>query len=200
MTARPEDPSAWPADPEPSSASGGHIAPGSAGGPLFDPLTAPLPSERARAEGTYDLETRPVERLDGRVPQPPPEEHRPSRRRRVASRRVRRTIKKVDPLSILKIAVVFYLVMLVVWLIVVAIVYNMIDATGLFTAMEEAARGALAVDNFDISLGTIEKYAFLIGVGSFVVASVGTLVGAILYNIAADLLGGVELTFVEREH
>ncbi|MQA99579.1 MAG: hypothetical protein GEU78_04705 [Actinobacteria bacterium] len=124
------------------------------------------------------------------------------RRRRVASRRVRRTIKKVDPLSVLKIAILFYLIMFVVWLVLVAFAFNVLDATGLFSTIEDAVGPegfALEGEDFEITLGVIEKWAFLFGLISVLVASVSTLLGAILYNIAADLFGGVEITFVERE-
>jgi hypothetical protein len=201
-----EDPGAWPRDPEASSASGGHVAPGAAGGPLFDPLTAPLPSERARQEGTYGDDAGPHQRIAQRVeraaPPRPQEEPRPStRRRRVASRRVRRTVKKVDPLSVLKLSAFFYAVLLVVWLIVVAILYRFVDGLGVFNLINDLGRGFAIKDwqSMQITLGRVERWAFFIGLLTAVIASVVNMVLAMLYNIAADLFGGLELTFVERD-
>jgi hypothetical protein len=197
---------AWPRDPEASSASGGHVAPGSAGGPLFDPLTAPLPSERAREEGTYGEDVRRTQRIPQRVeretPPRPPEEDRPvGRRRRAASRRMRRTIKKVDPLSVLKLSVFFYAVLLVVWLIVVAILYRFVDGLGVFNLINDLGRGFAIKDweSMQITLGRVERWAFFVGLLTAIIASVVNMALAMLYNIAADPFGGVELTFVERD-
>lgn len=206
MSSSREDQGAWPRDPEASSASGGHVAPGSAGEPLFDPLTAPLPSDRARQEGTYGDEARRTQRIAPRVdrtlPPQAPEDHRPtSRRRRVASRRVRRTIKKVDPLSVLKLSAFFYAVLLLVWLIVVAILYRFVDGLGVFNLINDLGSGFAIRDweSMEITLGRVERWAFFVGLLTAVLASVVNMVLAILYNIAADLFGGIELTFVERE-
>jgi hypothetical protein len=119
----------------------------------------------------------------------------------VASRRVRRTIKKVDPLSVLKMSAFFYAILLVVWLIVVAILYRFVDGLGAFRVINEIGDGLEVKDwaNLKITLGRVERWAFFIGLVTAVIASVVNMVIAMLYNIAADLFGGLELTFVERE-
>ena len=205
MSSSREDPGAWRENPEASSASGGHVTPGSSGGPLFDPLTAPLPSERARREGTYGAESQRTQRLrtgaDPTIPPQPPAERPLPRRRRVASRRVRRTIKKVDPLSVLKLSAFFYAILLFVWLIVVAILYRFVDGLGVFDLVNDLGRGFAIRDweNMQITLGRVERWAFVFGLITAIIASFVNMVLAMLYNIAADLFGGLELTFVERE-
>lgn len=182
-------------------ASGGHLSPGLSDDPLFDPLTAPLPSEREAAR------TRPggpsvAEPLDEYAPEREARPQAPpARRRRVVTRRVKRTIKHVDPISILKLSLFFYAVLLIVWLIVVAILYSIVDSLGVFDVLEEVGRGfeLRELENNEITLGLVEKWAFLIGILFAVVASVINMFLAILYNIAADVLGGVEVTFQERD-
>jgi hypothetical protein len=114
---------------------------------------------------------------------------------------VRRTIKKVDPISVLKLSAFFYAILLVVWLIVVAILYRFIDGLGVFNVIQEIGDGLAVKEwkNLEVTLGRVERWAFFIGLLTAAVASVVNMVLAMLYNIAADLFGGLELTFVERE-
>jgi hypothetical protein len=117
-------------------------------------------------------------------------------------RRVKRTLHHVDPLSILKISMFFYACFLVVWLVFVALVYLLLDSVGLFGEIENI----LGPDGFvasqtqvEITLFTIERWAFLLGLTFLVIGSLANVFIAFLYNVAADKVGGVEMTFVERD-
>ena len=204
-------------EPEVGSASGGHLTPDPSAGPLFDPLDAPLPSERAR-RGTPppDRESEggrgSTERTEAFPPrssvrsgggggqaQRPESSTRQQVRRRTGIRRVRRTVRHVDPFSVLKLSGFFYAIFLLVWLLVVAVLYSLVDSMGLFDAAEDLGRGLVLWEEVNITLGLVEKWALLIGI---VFGVVGTLVNtllAVLYNVGSDLLGGLELTFVEKD-
>jgi hypothetical protein len=119
----------------------------------------------------------------------------------VPVRRVKRTLRHLDPFSVLKLSLFFYMAALVVWLVFVALVYSIIDGAGWFTLIEDLGGpdGFALWRTFDFSLVTIERWAFLIGLTLAILGSILNSVLAILYNIAADILGGVEMTFVERE-
>lgn len=198
---------------EASSASGGHLAPDSRTGPLFDPLDGPLPSESSRREREPSSRTggsapgrgerteeiragRPSPRAsEGRSGSPP----RQAVRKRSGLRRVRRTIRHVDPFSVLKISAFFYAIFVLVWLVFVAVIYSLVDSMGVFNMLEDLGQGLVLWDEVNITLGVVERWALLIGV---VLAVLGTLVNlliAVLYNVAADLMGGIEMTFVERD-
>jgi hypothetical protein len=117
-------------------------------------------------------------------------------------RRVKRTLHHVDPLSILKISMFFYACGLVVWLVFVALLYSLLDSMGLFREIENI----LGPDGFvatqtqvEITLFTIERWAFLLGLTFLVIGSLANVFIAFLYNVAADKVGGVEMTFVERD-
>ncbi|MGH2693599.1 MAG: DUF3566 domain-containing protein [Actinomycetota bacterium] len=193
MSSRRDDPEIWRTEAETSSASGGHVTPD----PLFDTLGTPS----AVPEAAYERREKP-ERTDV-IPRGAPvsPEHYPTPRRRPrpALRRVRRTLKHVDPLSVLKISLIFYACFLVLWLLFVAFVYWILSGAGLFDAIENFRRGFAFEGRFDVSLWTVERWAFVIGLSFSVLASLVNVFIAFLYNVGADAIGGVEMTFVERD-
>ncbi len=128
-----------------------------------------------------------------------PDETRPAPRRRPALRRVKRTLRHVDPISILKLALFFSACLLVVWLFVVAVIYWIADARGLFDAIEDLSQGLALGWQEEITLFYVERWAFLIGFTVAVLSSLVSVFLAFLYNVAADFIGGAEMTFVERD-
>ena len=121
-----------------------------------------------------------------------------TRRGRAPLRRVKRTLKHVDPLSILKLSLFYYACFLLLWLVFVAVLYWVLSSVGLFETIENVQK-VFGDDNLEITLWLVERWAFFIGLTFAVVASLANLFIAFLYNVGADIVGGVEMTFVERE-
>jgi Transmembrane domain of unknown function (DUF3566) len=190
LSSREERPSSWRTDPEATPASGGHLAPDlTATGSPYDPLSAPLPSE---------LERQRRDRTEVIPRSAPPTAPPPMRRPRGSSRRVKRTLRHVDPLGVLKLSLFFYTCLLVLWLIFVAFLFWFIEGQGFFNLVEGFTTG-MALDNPEITLGLVEKWAFLLGFTLVVMGSLLNTFLAFLYNVGADILGGLDLTFVERD-
>jgi hypothetical protein len=184
---------------------------------LFDALDAPLPSEieaerrtRRRTEEAAAAATVGANEVlpQRRAPAPRRSPARDRRSRaatarrtssRVGARRVRRTIKHVQPFSVLKVSLILYSVFLILWLIFVAVVYSFVDSAGLFETLEDFGKGMVLWENVDISLGLVERWAFFIGLALVVIGSLINLFLAFLYNVISDIVGGVELTFQERD-
>ncbi|MGI8775119.1 MAG: DUF3566 domain-containing protein [Actinomycetota bacterium] len=112
---------------------------------------------------------------------------------------MKRRLRHIDPLSVLKVSLVFYLVFLVLWLVAVALFYSFLESLGLFEAAESLGQSLVLWEAVDISLGLVERWAFLIGLTMVVVGAIVNVLLAFLYNVIADLIGGIDLTFVERE-
>jgi hypothetical protein len=114
---------------------------------------------------------------------------------------VKRTIRLVDPLSVLKLSLFFYAVFLGVWMLFVAILYWILQGAGLFDTIEKLGgpNGFALWDSFGVSLFFIERWAFLIGLSLVVLGALVNVFLSVLYNVAADTIGGVEMTFVDRE-
>lgn len=184
-----EDRPGWRPEPETSSASGGHLSPDVGSGSAYDPLSAPLPSERTMT-GRTDVIPRAAQESQGR-----------GSRRRPGMRRLKRTLRHVDPLSVLKLSLFFYAIFLVLWLIFVAIVFSVLNSMGLFEQLEDilGPNGFVIANDFSITLMSVEKWAFLIGLTMAVLGSIINMFLAFLFNVAADTVGGVEMTFAERD-
>lgn len=189
MSSREDRPGGFRPEVEPSSASGGHLTPDA--GSIYDPLSGPLPSE-VEAESA-----RTAPRAQDVIPGS--QSRRRVVRRRGPVRRVRRTLRHIDPLSVFKLSFFYYGIFLIVWLVFVALVFAILDSMGLFNSIEEVSEGFALGWQVNISLFFVEKWAFLIGLTFVVIGAVVNLLLAFLYNVGADLVGGVEMTFAERD-
>ena len=109
------------------------------------------------------------------------------------------TLKHVDPASVLKLSLVFYGCVLVLWLVLVAILYALLASAGIFDAIEKLGRTAVLWTGLDITLWFVERWALLIGGVLVVVGSIVNVFIAVVYNLASDIVGGAQMTFVERD-
>ena len=95
----------------------------------------------------------------------------------------------------------YYAIFFVVWMIGVAVSFSFIESTGVFQAIEEAGEGMEIQElaDFEISMGVVLRWAAYIGGGLVLLASIVNVILAFLYNLGSDIVGGVEMTFVERD-
>lgn len=183
-----EEPPGYRPESESAPASGGHVTPDPS--PYYDPLTAPVPPEREEAARREPI-TRDV--IPGRTTMTRPV------RRRPGMRRVRRTIRYIDPISVLKLSLFYYGIFLIVWLIIAAILFGILNSLGLFNAIEDISEGFALGWQVNIDLFFIEKWTFFIGLILVILGSLVNVLLAFLYNVGADMVGGIEVTFAERE-
>lgn len=201
---RSEDrPREWGSEAESSAASGGHVTPDAGRGTsAFGPLEGPLPSEvdgrRDASKTESGSSTRSRTSASARGDEVTRSSSR-ARSRRAPARRVKRRLRHIDPLSVLKISLIFYVIFLVFWLLGVALFYSFLESLGLFEAAESLGRSLVLWEEVDISLGLVERWAFLIGLTLVVVGAIINMLLAFLYNVISDLVGGIDMTFVERE-
>ncbi len=102
-------------------------------------------------------------------------------------------------MSVLKLSAFFYAIFLLVWLAFVAILYSFIESLGVFDAAEDLGRALVLYEEVNITLGVVEKWALLLGILFGILFTLLNTLLAVLYNVGSDLLGGIELTFVERD-
>jgi hypothetical protein len=113
-------------------------------------------------------------------------------------RRARLVLRKIDPWSVLKFSLLFYFCLLLIMLLGSAIMFAILKSFGVIANIEKLVRD-LSDAAFSISGGSIFRWLFLFGLLGSIVASALTVFFAFLYNLIADVVGGIEVSVVERE-
>lgn len=114
-------------------------------------------------------------------------------------------VSKVDPLSVMRFSFVMAIVGFIVWFVAVVVLYALLSVLGVFDAISSTVNDLTAADQSGsgaadwFSAGRIIGYAVLIGAVNAVLITLLTTLGAYIYNIAADLVGGVKVTLAESE-
>src|SRR5829696_2454525 len=112
-------------------------------------------------------------------------------------RRARLVLRRLDPWSVLKFSVVFYLFMLQISLLVFAIIWFVLVNMGVFSSLTNFA------GNFNLEVafpaGTVFKWYTFIGLLGVVVSSIVTVLLTLLFNLVNDVTGGIEVVLAERE-
>jgi hypothetical protein len=118
-------------------------------------------------------------------------------------RRANLQIKRFDPWSVLKLSLVLGVALFFVWLVAVGILYAVLDGMGVWDNLngisDELLQGANNNGTPLISAGRVFGVAAIIGAVNIVLFSALATVGAFIYNVSADLAGGLEVTLAERE-
>lgn len=120
------------------------------------------------------------------------------RSRPAGPRRARLTLVRIDPWSVLKTSATVGVCLLIVVVVATAVLYAVLDAAGVFTAVERTVHSALNVHLPLSPLGIIGGAAVIALLNVVFLVALLT-IGAFIYNVAADLVGGVEGVLSERE-
>ncbi|WP_084955327.1 DUF3566 domain-containing protein [Thermoactinospora rubra] len=123
-------------------------------------------------------------------------------------RKAHLVLRRVEPWSAMKFSFVLSLVCFVVLFVAVAVLYGVLSALGVFDSIIQMFNQLNTSDGentlgFDIGQWfepvRILGYTALIGAVNVVLITALSTLGAVIYNVAADLVGGVEVTFSEAE-
>ncbi|WP_410637724.1 DUF3566 domain-containing protein [Amycolatopsis sp. lyj-346] len=143
----------------------------------------------------------------GEVPPAATQRARPSALRRPGRgpRRASLQVKRFDPWSVLKLSLVLGVAMFFVWLVAVGVLYTVLDGMGVWDKLNGTysslvgGEGANASAEPLISAGRVFGIAAILGAINIVLVSALATVSAFIYNVSADLAGGLEVTLSERE-
>ena len=113
-------------------------------------------------------------------------------------------IRRVDPWSALKVSLVLSVALFFVWMIAVAFLYLVLGGMGVWSKLNSNVGDLLTSASGQtggelVSSGTIFGGAALIGLVNIVLLTAMATVGAFIYNLTTDLVGGVEVTLADRE-
>lgn len=147
----------------------------------------------------------------GRAPERrpvPPTGNRPgSGSTRPRTRKARLRMTHIDPWSVMKTSFLLSIALGIVTVIAVAMVWSVLGAAGVWdsinkTVQEVIGGGSGSAFNVEDYVGTSRVLGFtmIVAVVDVVLITAIATLGAFLYNLAATLLGGVEVTLAEEEH
>lgn len=126
-------------------------------------------------------------------------------------RRARLRLKRVDPWSVMKFSFAVSIVLFIVMVVATTVLYIALDAMGVFDTVNDMlamlmgtsgdAGGAAAgsEESFRITAKGVIGAAALLGVVNMVLFTALATLGSFIYNVCADLVGGVEVTLAERD-
>ncbi|MEV8506755.1 DUF3566 domain-containing protein [Actinoplanes sp. NPDC051475] len=122
-------------------------------------------------------------------------------------RRARLNLKRIDPWSVMKFAFAVSVVLFIVVVVATSVLYLALDAMGVWTevntslqSLVNASGGTNSADaGFRITAWGVIGTSMLIGAVNVVLFTALATLGAFIYNVCADLVGGVELTLAERD-
>jgi hypothetical protein len=122
------------------------------------------------------------------------------------TRRARLRLVHLDPWSVMKTAFLLSIAFGIVAVVAVAVVWSVLGAAGVWDSINKTVTDVLGGDsaqNFDVRnyVGTSRVLGFtmFVAVVDVVLITAISTLGAFLYNLAAALLGGVEVTLAEDE-
>lgn len=182
------------------------------------PPSGPLPTQGEQRRSNTALIDAPTNQLspeqlgmraDPRSPEPEPDlddieddvrTARPSRGK--VPRRASLQVKRFDPWSVLKLALVLGVALFFVWMFAVGVLYAVLDGMGVWAQLNGTYQD-LTSDTGGagqlITAGGVFGIAAIVGVVNTILFTALASVSAFIYNISADVAGGIEVTLSERD-
>ncbi len=119
-------------------------------------------------------------------------------------RRARLRLTRIDPWSVMKTSFLLSIAFGIVTVVAVAMIWNVLDGAGVFDSVNQTVRDVVddqATATFDVRdyIGTdrVVGFTMLVAAVDVILLTAIATLGAFLYNMAAALLGGVEVTLAE---
>jgi len=114
-------------------------------------------------------------------------------------RQSRVEMSKIDLWSALKVSLCFYLAGLALLLVTGLVVWLLLDASGGIRSFEKFMGDILSAKDFHFVAPQILLGSVLVGLVLVALLSILTVIAAALYNVFADLVGGIEVTLTESD-
>ncbi|MEU4692064.1 DUF3566 domain-containing protein [Actinoplanes sp. NPDC023714] len=123
-------------------------------------------------------------------------------------RRARLNLKRIDPWSVMKFAFAVSIVLFIVVVVATSVLYLALDTMGVWSSVNNSLKDLVTASggdqassggSFRITAWGVIGTSMLIGAVNVVLFTALATLGAFIYNVCADLVGGVELTLAERD-
>jgi hypothetical protein len=113
-------------------------------------------------------------------------------------------LRRIDPWSTFKVSAVLAIALFLIWMIAIGVLYVILDGMGVWDQINNSFGQLVSSDNttessFEITAGTVFGVAAGVGALYVIVFTALTTVGAFIYNMSSDLVGGIEVTLADRD-
>ncbi|GAB3182721.1 hypothetical protein GCM10027060_16050 [Nesterenkonia halophila] len=117
-------------------------------------------------------------------------------------RKARLLVSRVDPWSVLKMSFLLSVALGIMTVVCAVMLWSVMDLSGIFERVDTLLAQVLgdesgyAVEEM-VTLGQVASFATIIAVINVVLLTVISMLGAVLYNISASLVGGIGVTLTD---
>jgi hypothetical protein len=175
------------------------------GAPPYPAQYSPRPSGSSPAQAAKARVTASL-KAARRVKAAKPPRVKAAKRGARPGRQAQLTLARLEPWSVMKFSFVISLVAFIVLFVAVAVLYGVLSGLGVFTALQHTIQSITSsqsssgfnIQNY-LSASRVLGYTGLLGALNVVLITALSTVGAVLYNITADLAGGIEVTLKETD-
>ncbi len=128
----------------------------------------------------------------------------PGADRRPSPRRVKLTVSRVDPWSVMKMSFLLSVAVGIAGVVMITVLWMVLSSMGVFADINRTVEDVLSSNNgspFDlmdyIGLGRVVSLSIVIGVIDVILMTAISTLGAFLYNVCSSLVGGLQLTLTD---
>jgi hypothetical protein len=117
-------------------------------------------------------------------------------------RRIRLTVTRVDPWTVLRLSFLLSIATAVITVVALLVLWSMLSAAGVFDSVDGTldsvfGDSALTVTEY-FGFGRVLSISLLIGAIDVVLITALATIGAFLFNLAASLVGGLEVSVTDE--
>jgi Transmembrane domain of unknown function (DUF3566) len=128
----------------------------------------------------------------------------PGAPRAAGPRRVKLSVSRVDPWSIMKMSFLLSVTIGIAGVVMITVLWTILSGMGVFTDINRTVADVLSTRDgatFDlmdyIGLGRVVSLSIVIGVIDVILMTAIATLGAFLYNVCSSLVGGLQLTLTD---
>ncbi|MFT3660602.1 MAG: DUF3566 domain-containing protein [Gordonia sp. (in: high G+C Gram-positive bacteria)] len=113
-------------------------------------------------------------------------------------------VRRVDPWSIFKVSGVLAVAGFLIWMIAIAVLYGVLAGMGIWDQVNSTVSTIVSSDGSSsgdelITLGQVFGFSALFGLFAAIVLTALSTILAYIYNVCADVVGGVEVTLADLD-
>lgn len=123
------------------------------------------------------------------------------RRVRLEARRVRRIVRHIEPWSVLKVSIIFYACLWLIFLLAGVLLWSFAESSGTLESVEDLIESLFTLEESnDFFSGSTIFRSYAVGTLALAIAGIAfNVLLSVLYNLISDLTGGVRITVIEEE-